>query len=228
MVIEKDTVVSSDVNNDATIKNETNNDSLEQNELDTNEKPIIGPEIKEKVIDEEIFNDVSKNHKNYDAIKYLKEMWVIGGYDDWTFKPSKIVSRVEAVKMIFKALKISSNWSSSLPFKDTDNWAWYAEFVWAALQRGIVKGYDDWTFKPAREVNRAEYYKILLLSAWVEITQTNNDPYLDVPASTWFWTYINYVKENKLSDASWNFFPSNWVSRAEVAESIYRLVKILL
>ncbi len=217
IVVEKETVVINDVSNDVS----------DDQHWSADEQPIIGPETKPEESNEEIFNDVSNNHKNFDAIKYLKETWVIWGYDDWTFKPNKTVTRVEAVKMIFKALKITSNWSISLPFSDTDDSAWYAQYIWAALQKGIVKGYDDWTFKPAKEVNRAEYYKILLLSSWVEIEQASEDPYSDVPASAWFWTYINYIKENKISDANWNFFPSNWVSRAEVAESIYRLVKIL-
>lgn len=177
--------------------------------------------------DENIFTDVWMDHRSYQAIKYLKEAWVIWWYDDGSFKPNKVVSRVEAVKMIFKALKIEATNNVTLPFSDTDDSAWYSGFVWAALKKAIVKWYSDWSFKPTKWVNRAEYYKILLLSAWVEIQDADGDPYDDCPANSWFWDYLAYVKINKLSDASWNFYPETWVSRAEVAESIYRLVKIL-
>ena len=201
----------------------------EDEEIGDESQMHASAETKEDPIEEnkDLFTDVNTNHVNYQAIKFLKETWVISGYDDWSFKPNKIVSRVESVKMIFKALKIDSVKNVQLPFSDTDDNAWYSEFVWAALNKKIVKWYSDWTFKPANEVNRAEYYKILLLSAWINVDEATSDPYNDVPYNAWFGSFVNYVKANNLSDANLKFYPSNWVSRAEVAESIYRLVRLL-
>lgn len=177
--------------------------------------------------EESVFTDVDSDNINFKAISYLKSLWVVWGYPDWSFKPNKVVSRVEALKMIFAALQINTDDASTLPFSDTVQDAWYSKFVGSALTKKIVKWYSNWTFKPSQEVNRAEYYKILLLSAWIDTQAVNSDPYEDVPADSWFWSYVGFVKESKLSDAVGEFFPSEWVSRAEVAESIYRLLKML-
>lgn len=177
--------------------------------------------------DSPIFIDLNEGHKNYEAIKYLKEIWAVWWYPDGSFKPNKVVSRVEALKMIFASLKVSLANKSELPFTDTDGSAWYAEYVWAALSKWIVKWYDDGSFKPAKEVNRAEYYKILLLSSWVSIEEEFSDPYVDVPADSWFGKFVNFVKINKLTDAVWSFYPTEWVTRSEVSESIYRLIKVM-
>lgn len=181
------------------------------------------PEIKENA-----FTDVTPENKNYEAIKYLKDNWVIWWYEDWSFKPEKTVSRVEAVKMIFAWLKIWTENAKQLTFSDTTNNAWYSPFVWAALEKWIVKWYDDWSFKPSKEVNRSEYYKILLLSAEINPSVPISNPYLDVDKNAWFWSYIWFVKDANLIEVIWeNFFPAEWVSRAEVAESLYNLIKFL-
>lgn len=41
-------------------------------------------------------------------------------------------------------------------FTDVDESAWYAEAVQSLTDKGIIKGYDDGTFKPSDNVNRAE------------------------------------------------------------------------
>lgn len=177
--------------------------------------------------EEKIFTDLDTNNKNYEAIKYLKNAWVIWWYPDGSFKPNKVVSRVEALKMIFAALKIGLEDKEDLPFTDTDGSAWYADYIWAALAKWIVKWYDDGSFKPSKEVNRAEYYKILLIASWVSLDDDFDAPYDDVPVDSWFGKYFDFVKNNKLSDAEYNIYPNEWVTRSEVAESIYRLIKVL-
>lgn len=41
-------------------------------------------------------------------------------------------------------------------FTDVDESAWYSEAVQSLTDKGIIKGYDDGTFKPSDNVNRAE------------------------------------------------------------------------
>ena len=181
------------------------------------------PEVKENA-----FTDVSPENKNYEAIKYLKDNWVIWWYADWSFKPEKTVSRVEAVKMIFAWLKIWTENAKQLSFSDTTNNAWYSPFVWKALEKWIVKWYSNWSFKPSKSVNRSEYYKILLLSAEINPSVPTSNPYLDVDKNAWFAPYIWFMKDANLVKVNWeNFFPAEWVSRAEVAESLYNLIKFL-
>ncbi len=68
------------------------------------ENQELGTESQKPV--ESIFTDVDSNHKNFKAIKYLKEHEIIGGYLNGSFQPNQTVSRVESLKMILLGLGI--------------------------------------------------------------------------------------------------------------------------
>lgn len=175
---------------------------------------------------ENIFTDVSSSHKNATAIKYLKENEIIGGYADGSFQPNKEVSRIEALKMLLLGLDKGLNPSNEVSFPDTDSNSWYAPYIGRALKLGMVKGYPEGVFKPANPVNRAEYYKILLTAAGAEIKEASSAPFTDVALGTWFTDFVAYAKDKQITDAKTNFNPSGNVSRAEVAETIYRVLML--
>ena len=49
------------------------------------------------------FSDVPKNHQYYKAIKELANEEIIGGYEDQTFKPGKVINRAEFLKIAIGA-----------------------------------------------------------------------------------------------------------------------------
>ena len=175
--------------------------------------------------DQDVFSDVSATHENAKAIRYLRDNEIIGGYSDGSFKPNKEVSRIEAVKMLVLGLNKGLSPAKTLEFPDTDNDQWYAPFVGRALYLEMVKGYPDGTFKPAGLVNRAEYYTIMIRAAVGVLGGVEEDVFEDVPAGAWFAPYVDYAKENTITDAQTKFYPSGNVTRAEVAETLYRVLK---
>lgn len=102
-----------------------------------------------------------------DSVGYLKEIGVVQGYDDGTFKPEQKINRAEFTKII-----IGSRFASELNnftikgncFSDTPSNEWYAKYVCLAKEKGVIGGYPDGTFKPDRYINQAEALKILLLA----------------------------------------------------------------
>ena len=46
------------------------------------------------------------------------------------------------------------------PFKDVDLNQWYAPYVIANYNYGVVKGYGDGTFQPSKQVSNGEFLKI--------------------------------------------------------------------
>ncbi len=173
-----------------------------------------------------IFTDVSPNHPNYTAIKYLKNNNIIGGYSDGSFKPNKTVNRSEALKMILEALNISIGKNLNNPFNDVSSHDWFVNYVLSAYKQNIVGGYNDGTFKPAKTVSRAEYFKILIATSKLPLQGIpENDPFVDVPKTSWFAEYAQFAKDNKLLDFGTEFKGNQGVTRAEVAESIYQLIK---
>jgi Peptidase family M23/S-layer homology domain len=174
----------------------------------------------------EVFTDIKPGDPNYDAIKYLKDEGVVDGYSDGTFRPSQVVNRVEALKMMLAAFKIDTVSSTKIDFKDTDAKAWYAPLIAAAMDRGIVAGYADGTFKPSSTVNRAEYLKILFKAVGITPDTVISQPYKDVPVSIWYAPYAYMADKMNLLQPSEDFNPSDAITRAGVAETIYRMKMI--
>jgi hypothetical protein len=174
---------------------------------------------------ETLFTDLDSTHQNFTAIKYLKEQGIIAGYSDGSFGPDRTVTRVEALKMLELGLNVDCSYSPVPTFPDTSADAWYADFVGCAVFQKIVAGYPDGTFGPANNVNRAEYLKILLGSAKIKPGNVVSDPYRDVSADAWFAGFARYSKEANIFPLSGNNFAGGQsVTRAEVAETIYRMI----
>lgn len=59
-------------------------------------------------------------------------------------------------------------------FTDVEESAWYAEAVQSLTEKGIIKGYEDGTFKPSDNVNRAELAVTLdRLIAYIDPVETS-------------------------------------------------------
>lgn len=173
-----------------------------------------------------IFTDVYSSNEHAKAISYLKAHNIISGYSDGSFKPSKTVSRAEAIKMIFSAFDITSKGNIDSPFNDIAEKEWFTPFVLAAYDLNIVNGYSDGSFKPSKKVNRSEYFKIFLASGDVVLPKTaTSKPFSDTEKVAWFAPYAEFAKDEKLLDFGSNFYPTKEITRGEVAETIYRFLK---
>ena len=83
---------------------------------------------------------------------------------------------------------------------------------------GVVKGYEDNTFRPAQKVNRAEALKIILLGLGIEVPATaSTTSFSDVKTNDWFASYVMKAKELSIVNGNpdGTFAPGRTVSRAE-------------
>lgn len=179
-----------------------------------------------RVMQSVMFHDVSKDSDYFEAIQFLKEHDVVGGYPDGTFRPHEVVSRVESLKFILKGINSDIASGNNLPFPDTSAREWYSGYVATAFNRSIVNGYPDKTFRPANTVNRAEFLKMLLTAMEVEVDMSvKRDVYSDVKRDDWFAPYVAFAKEkNLVNHRGGQFFPEEGMTRAEVSDLIYRII----
>ncbi|HLG25944.1 MAG TPA: S-layer homology domain-containing protein [Candidatus Gracilibacteria bacterium] len=209
--------------------------TIDSNSAETDTEETESPAETEEVAPEEpdtelasdpFFSDVDETDKAFKATSFLKEHDVIGGYPDGTFKPDAVVSRVEALKFILMGVNSNLLSSRSLPFKDTAASEWYSDYVATGYNKQIIDGYPDKSFRPANTVNRAEFLKMLLTAMDVELDSTiTQDVYVDVPMNAWFAPYVQYSKDtNLVSISDKQFRPDDGMTRAEVAETIYRMI----
>ncbi len=177
------------------------------------------------------FTDVPNTDPNFVAVNFLQEQGVIGGYPDGTFKPGQLINRAEALKIILEGSQTEIPESAAASaFTDVAVTDWFAPYVMSAQQIGIVAGNPDGTFAPGRNVNRAEFIKMVL-----EANEFKKDKweglniYTDVSETDWFAAYMNYAGQAGLiiADSSGNLNPGEEINRGEVAEIIY-IMKVIL
>ena len=108
------------------------------------------------------FKDL-KNHPNENAIAYLKSLKVIKGYQDGTFKPNQEISRAETLKIILEALDYKLT-NGDTKLSDTIEKDWFNQYIFTGIDKGIINGFPDGSFKPHQNVNHAEFAKILYLA----------------------------------------------------------------
>lgn len=174
-----------------------------------------------------LFSDLTVDNKHYDAISYLSDIKVVAGYPDGTFKPNNTVSRVEALKFILAGTNADLS-LGDLPFSDVASSEWYSQYLYTAYVGGVAAGYPDGTFKPANTVNKAEFYKLLFIGMGVDVNPNlDGTSFSDVSVDDWFAPYVEKAKELGIIDSNVTILNgSAGMSRAEVAEAIYRVVRL--
>ncbi|CEG23422.1 Cellulosome-anchoring protein precursor [Planococcus massiliensis] len=101
------------------------------------------------------FPDVSDTNRFHKEIQYLSDEGVITGFTDGKFQPKAGVTRGQAAIMLGKALGYSAE-KQNTPFKDVDASIVSSGYIEKLVKEGIISGYPDGTFKPAKTVTRAE------------------------------------------------------------------------
>ena len=85
---------------------------------------------------------------------------IVDGYPDGTFKGENGITRAEFIKLISISFKLEINPESVQHFTDVaDHWA--LEYITAFASHGYILGYPDGTFRPDRQISRAEVVAII-------------------------------------------------------------------
>ena len=140
------------------------------------------------------FSDVSSDKWYNNAVSTLSRMGVIGGYADGTFRPDAPISRAEFAKI---AVSFTQNNGSAVYnyFTDVKTTDWFAPYVTAAKDAGLIEGYSDGSFKPESKITRAETCAIVNRTlgrkpskAHMKISDRIDWP--DVQTTDWFYEAI--------------------------------------
>lgn len=93
----------------------------------------------------------------------------------------------------------------------------YNHIQWLA-RSGIVKGYEDGSFRSGECVNRAEFLKMLYLTTQAELEASVTNPFPDVNEDAWYAKYVlSAYADGVISGyADGTFKPNRCVSKPEV------------
>jgi hypothetical protein len=164
-------------------------------------------------------------------INRLVGMKVINGYADGTFKPEKNISRAEFAKVIALALSLPLTDEPELNFADQKEIpAWSRPYIAAAVQAGIINGYEDKTFRASANITRAEI-AVMIVRAMQEQApagaQLNFTDAATIPA--WAAPYIKVAADAGIITGKPNrsFAPSENATRAEAATMTAKMLSSL-
>ena len=132
---------------------------------------VTGPETLVVASNSTQFSDVPSNYWARSAIESLTAADVINGFPNGTFEPNAAVTRAEFVKMLVVALGLAPG-SGTTNFTDVPADAWYAPYVSAAVQAGLVTGVTATTFDPGAAVTRQDVAVLLARALRLSATTT--------------------------------------------------------
>lgn len=100
--------------------------------------------------------------------------------------------------------------------------AWAEEAIEELMFQGVLSGNDDGSFAPARQLNRAEVAKIIVLATGVSCNTPATPTFPDVQPGDWFYDYVECM-----ADYGWiNGYPDGYfrpavgINRAEIAKMV--------
>lgn len=176
------------------------------------------------------FADVPADHWASAAIQSLAAKQIVTGITDKEFRLGSKVTRAEFTALLVRALGLKAEVKSG--FGDVPQHAWYAGYVDAAVQAGIVTGQGQNTFAPERTISREEMAVMLIRALEVKLGKKTDpaaggSPFADASkVSVWAASSVNAAAELGLIQGKDNhlFDPKGWMTRAEGAQVIYQLL----
>ena len=190
------------------------------------EKNNIADKIKDAAPDNDtaVFSDII-GHWAREYIITLAKKGAVSGFGDNTFRPDTPITRAELVTILLSALGKKA--IAKAPFKDVAESDWYAPYLAAAHNAGIIQGDSEGNFRPNEPVTRQDAATIIYRAlnrgkaAYTETEFSDNDAISDYAK-----TAVASMQKNGIIRGMPNgsFAPLSGATRAEAAVMIARSV----
>jgi hypothetical protein len=122
--------------------------------------------------------------------------------------------------------------SGSAPFSDHIGHD-YQEAIEYLYENEIIDGYPDLTFKPDKQINRAEFLKIIIASNFDKTLYSyysDENCFPDVPENEWYTGYVCFAKEKGIVEGypDGEFKPLENINLVEALKIIYEGSDLLI
>ncbi len=160
---------------------EENMDIYSQDESNFNNKYALAPSkvgneiftigiFREKqeeteVVEVKRFEDIDSVPWAKESIEAMRDAGYVSGKSETVFAPNDSITREEFASILMRSLWIGTSDAQGLMFADVDKNAWYAGFIAAANNRGIVAGVTDTSFGVGQMITREQAAAMLQRSA---------------------------------------------------------------
>ncbi|CAM3889122.1 S-layer homology domain-containing protein [Aeromicrobium ponti] len=148
------------------------------------------------------FKDLTSDHRFFEEINYLVDGDIITGFPDGTFRPNVTVTRAQAAIMIGRALDLDGT-QRDTKFKDVNSDVKASGYIDSAVQKGIILGFPDNTFRPDAPVTRGQM--AIFLARAFDLTEELQVSFSDVSSGMSAYVYIKRI----LADGITAGYPDN-------------------
>jgi len=162
-----------------------------------------------------LFSDIESDDVDFEAFQSLKNSGIINGYSDGSFAPEKNVSRVEALKLLSFAVSAKDMYLEDLPFSDIEPESWYEIYLRKAASLGAVD-LAKTEFSPNKDVNRAEFLKMLF--------ESSNEDLGQFAGAEWYDSYMKAAEAKGLIAAGSD--PAESLNRRQIAKLVYNFLAL--
>lgn len=166
------------------------------------------------------------------VFKALEKNPYINGMGKGKFEPNTKANRAQIAKML---AMLSADFDPDTTYPDCgltgmEKGAWYVNYVNFCVEKGIIKGYQDGSFGPAKEITRAEF--ATMLARFIGVEDTEGNAFTDV-SQHWAYGAIQALAEDGIikgyeeSDGTYTFRPNQSLTRQETVVMINRAVGLV-
>ena len=190
-------------------------------ELDENKKPVAE------------FKDLAGYNWAKTAIDGLRNLSIVRGDGDGSFRPGDTVTREEFLSMLLKTFYIEPK-SGDAPFSDVKSGEWYTDVVSTAYELGITNGIGDGSFGIGQKIVRADMVVMAsrLAAKKQFVIEKSNEvkvfaDFSDIPE----YAYNDVVAFQQAGlvngDDAGHFNPVNQLTRAEAAVFFWNIFQYI-
>ncbi len=194
--------------------------------------PTATPDITEKPI-EDIPGISGTDAEGHWAEPYILDLLgkgIINKYPDGSIKPDSEITRAEAVTILVNSLNLKAQNPDKLDFSDADEIPeWVREAVAAAQENGIIKGFEDKSFRADSKLTRNQACAMIMNAFNLGISEGETDFEDDKDIALWAKGFVKKANELGIIKGYENnyFLPERIVTRAEMFTMIYHTMKIV-
>lgn len=195
------------------------------------ENTVVNNNAEIEPVKKDVFSDIVSVPWAKEAIEELAERKILSGKSEKMFCPNDYITREEFVKILVETFNFSHT-NNSLAFEDVDNNAWYINYVKAAYQNGIVKGYNDIEFGIGDTISRQDIAVMVMnvinkKNILLQEINMNTEFADSVSVSDYAKEAVEAMQKFGIINGTENncFLPGEKATRAQAAVIIYNLIK---
>ncbi len=175
------------------------------------------------------FADIA-GHWAMNDIEAMAVKGIVNGVTATTFEPDRAITRAEFATLLVKGLGLTS--SATTGFMDVQTGGWYAPYVNAAANAGLIVGYDGY-FRPDDLITREEM-AVIIAKAYAfrggKAAAGSIGKFADIAdISDWARSYVDTVTSAGLISGMTEdtFVPQDNATRAQAVSLLKRLLDLI-